>query len=41
MTKMAIMPLYGKKDSKFFISGTERPVTLKLGMLHWGPGLFK
>ena len=30
------MPIYGKKDLKFFISGTERPATLKLGMQHWG-----
>ena len=31
MTKMAVMPIYGKKDLKF-ISGTERLMTLKLGM---------
>ena len=31
MTKMAAMPVYGKKLKKIF-SGTKRPVTLKLGM---------
>ena len=31
MTKMAVMPIYGKKGLKFFISGSERPMTLKLG----------
>ena len=36
MTYMAVMPRYGKKDLKFFISGTERLMTLKLGMQHWG-----
>ena len=33
MTKMAAMPIYGKKPFKIF-SGTERPMTLKLGMQH-------
>ena len=33
MTKMAAMPIYGKNLKKFF-SGTERPMTLKLGMQH-------
>ena len=32
MTKMAVMPIYSKKDLKFFISGIERPMTLKLGL---------
>ena len=35
MTKMAAMPIYGKKPLKIFFSGTKRPMTLKLGMLHW------
>ena len=35
MTKMVAMPINGKKDLKFFISGTERPMTLKQGMQHW------
>ena len=34
MTKMAVMPIYGKKLKKIF-SGTKRPMTLKLGMQHW------
>ena len=32
MTKMAAMPIYGKNLKK--ISGTKRPMTLKLGMQH-------
>ena len=32
MTKMAAMPIYGKKLSKIFFSRTKRPMTLKLGM---------
>ena len=32
MTKMAAMPIYGKK---IFFSGTKRPITLKFGMRHW------
>ena len=35
MTKMAAMPIYGKKTLKIFFSGTKRPMTLKLGMQHW------
>ena len=31
MTKMA-----GKKDLKFFISGTDRPMAFKHGVQHWG-----
>ena len=34
MTSMAVMLIYGKKDLKFLISGTERPMTLKFGMQH-------
>ena len=33
MTKMAAMPMYGKKLKKLF-SGTKRLMTLKLGMQH-------
>ena len=36
MTKMAAMPIYGKNYSKIFFSGISRPVSTKLGMLHWG-----
>ena len=32
MTKMAAMPIYGKKLSKIVFSRTKRPMTLKLGM---------
>ena len=32
MTKMAVVPIYGKNLQK--ISGTKRPITLKLGMQH-------
>ena len=35
MTEMAAMSIYGKNLKKIFLSGTERPMTLKLGMLHW------
>ena len=34
---MATMPIYGKKPSKIFFSGTGRPISMKLGMQH--PGL--
>ena len=35
MTKMAVMPIYEKKKTlKIFFSGTERLMTLKLGMQH-------
>ena len=33
MTKMAVMPIYGKNLKKIF-SGTKRPITWKLGMQH-------
>ena len=39
MTRMAAMPMYGNKPSKNFFSRTNGPVTLKLGMQHWGPSL--
>ena len=32
MTKMAVMPIYGKKFKKVVFSGTKRPMTLKLHM---------
>ena len=35
MTKMAVMPIYGKNPSKFF-SGTTGPISTKLGMKHRG-----
>ena len=34
MTKLAAMPIYGKKLKKIIVSGTKRPMTLKLGMRH-------
>ena len=34
MTKMAAMPIYGKKPSKIFFSGTTGPISTKLGMKH-------
>ena len=34
MTKMATMPLYGKKLKKKFFSGTKRSMTLKVDMQH-------
>ena len=37
MTKMAAMPIYGKNPLKIFFSGTGRPISKKLGLLH--PGL--
>ena len=36
LTKMAAMPIYGKTPSKFFFSGTTEPISMKLGMKHWG-----
>ena len=32
MTKMAVMPIYGKKTSKIFFSRTSGLIALKLGM---------
>ena len=37
MTKMAATPIYGKNPSKIF-SRTKGPMTLWLGMWHWGLG---
>ena len=34
ITKMAVMPIYGKNLKKIFFSGTKRSMTLKLGMQH-------
>ena len=34
MTKIVVMPIYGKNLKKIFFSGTERLMTLKLGMQH-------
>ena len=36
MTKMAAMPIYSKSPSKIFFYGTKGPMTLGLGMQHWG-----
>ena len=36
MTKMAAMPIYGKKPLKIFFSRTRSPMILKLGMKHRG-----
>ena len=45
MTKMAIMPIYGKNFKNNFFSGTKRLMALGLGMLALGmwalPGLHK
>ena len=41
MTKMTAMPIYGKNPLKFFFSRTRRPVTLGLGMEHWGCGVYQ
>ena len=41
MTKMTATPIYGKKTLKIFFSRTRRPVTLRLGMLHWGCGAYQ
>ena len=32
MTKMATMPIYGKKQKKNFFSGIKKTMTLKVGM---------
>ena len=36
MTKMAAMPIYGKNPLKIFFSRTRKPMTLGLGIWHWG-----
>ena len=41
MTKIATMPIYGKNPLNIFFSGTERPMTLGLGMWHWGCGPYQ
>ena len=41
MTKLAATPVYGKNPSKIFFSGTKGPLTLDLGMQHWGFGLIR
>ena len=41
MTKMAATPIYGKKPLKIFLSRTGWPVTLGLGMQHWGCGAYQ
>ena len=35
MTKMSVMPIYGKNLKKSSLSGTKRPMTLNLYMHHW------
>ena len=35
MTKLAAMPIYGKNLKEIISSGTKRPMTMKIGMLHW------
>ena len=35
MTKMAAMPIYSKNLKKFFVSGTKKLMTLKLGMQYF------
>ena len=32
----AAMPIYGKNPSKIFFSETGKPISMKLGMKHWG-----
>ena len=34
MTRMAARPIYGKKISKIFFSGTSGPISTKLGLKH-------
>ena len=36
MTKMATIPIYGKKHLNIFFSGTKRPMALGLCMQHCG-----
>ena len=40
MTKMATSPMYGKTPLKIFFR-TRRPMTLGLGMWHWGCGAYQ
>ena len=41
MTKMAAMPIYGNNLLRIFFSITRKPVTLGLGMWHWGCGAYQ
>ena len=41
MTKMAAMPINGKNPLKIFFSRTRIPVTLGLGVYHWGCGAYQ
>ena len=41
MTKMAALPIYGKKTLKTFFSRTRSPMILKLDMYHLGLELYK
>ena len=34
MTSVAAIPIFDKKKNKIFFSGTKRPMTLKVCMLH-------
>ena len=36
MTKMAGMPIFGRKPLRTFFSGTSRQISMKLGMQHLG-----
>ena len=40
MTKMAAMPIYGKKTSKIFVSGTTGAILMKFCMKHQRPKPF-
>ena len=40
MTKMVIMPIYGKKDLKVCIMGSKRLMTSKPSIQHWGLWLY-
>ena len=41
MTKMAAMPIFGKKTSKIFFTGTSGPISITLCMKHLGLLLIK
>ena len=41
MTKMAVMPIYGKNPLKIFFSVTGGPISMKLNMCHWELRLIK
>ena len=36
MTEMAAMRIYGKTPLKVFFPGISGPISMKLGMKHWG-----